>query len=60
MSGPHIPRKRGSVGMGFFGRKKHNDAPASVLSEEEIQKKLYGEFSKIDSPIEFLLMLNEK
>ncbi|MFA5158960.1 MAG: SPOR domain-containing protein [Candidatus Omnitrophota bacterium] len=31
--------------MGFFSKKKNTDAPSSVLSESEIQKKLYGEFS---------------
>lgn len=31
--------------MGFFNKKKSSDASASVLSETEIQKKLYGEFS---------------
>jgi len=31
--------------MGFFNKKKNADAPSSVLSESEIQKKLYGEFS---------------
>ena len=31
--------------MGFFSKKKNADAPSSVLSESEIQKKLYGEFS---------------
>ena len=30
--------------MGFFKKKKNTDTPASVLSESEIQKKLYGEF----------------
>ena len=32
--------------MGFFGKKKNIAAPSSVLSESEIQKKLYGEFSE--------------
>ena len=31
--------------MGFFNKKKNTDTPASVLSESEIQKKLYGEFN---------------
>lgn len=31
--------------MGFFNKKKSSESPASVLSESEIQKKLYGEFS---------------
>lgn len=31
--------------MGFLSKKKNTDAPSSVLSESEIQKKLYGEFS---------------
>lgn len=31
--------------MGFFRKKKDIDAPSSVLSESEIQRKLYGEFS---------------
>lgn len=31
--------------MGLFGRKKNTEASSSVLSESEIQKKLYGEFS---------------
>ena len=31
--------------MGFFSKKKNTDAPSSVLSESEIQKRLYGEFS---------------
>ena len=31
--------------MGLFGKKKNSDTPSSVLSESEIQKKLYGEFS---------------
>ncbi|MFA7255773.1 MAG: SPOR domain-containing protein [Candidatus Omnitrophota bacterium] len=31
--------------MGFFSKKKNTDAPSSVLSETEIQKRLYGEFS---------------
>jgi septal ring-binding cell division protein DamX len=31
--------------MGFFNKKKNADTPSSVLSESEIQKKLYGEFS---------------
>ncbi len=31
--------------MGFFTKKKNTDAPSSVLSESEIQKRLYGEFS---------------
>ncbi|MFA5168169.1 MAG: SPOR domain-containing protein [Candidatus Omnitrophota bacterium] len=30
--------------MGFFSKKKNADVPSSVLSESEIQKKLYGEF----------------
>ncbi len=30
--------------MGLFNKKKNTDAPSSVLSESEIQKKLYGEF----------------
>lgn len=34
--------------MGLFGRKKNNTEPVSTLSEDEIQKKLYGEF-KTDS-----------
>ena len=36
--------------MGFFNRKKSTDASSSVLSESEIQKKLYGEFSEGTSP----------
>lgn len=32
--------------MGLFNKKKNSDAPSSVLSESEIQKKLYGEFSE--------------
>ena len=32
--------------MGFFGRKKNAESSSSVLSESEIQKKLYGEFSE--------------
>ena len=32
--------------MGFLGKKKQIDTHVSVLSEEEIQKKLYGEFKK--------------
>ncbi|MFH1799788.1 MAG: SPOR domain-containing protein [Candidatus Omnitrophota bacterium] len=32
--------------MGFFGRKKSTESSSSVLSESEIQKKLYGEFSE--------------
>lgn len=31
--------------MGLFSKKKNLDTPASVLSESEIQKKLYGEFN---------------
>lgn len=31
--------------MGFLNRKKNTDTASSVLSESEIQKKLYGEFS---------------
>ncbi len=31
--------------MGFFSKKKNADASSSVLSESEIQKRLYGEFS---------------
>jgi len=31
--------------VGFFSKKKNAEDPASVLSESEIQKKLYGEFS---------------
>ena len=31
--------------MGLFSKKKNSDASSSVLSETEIQKKLYGEFS---------------
>ena len=30
--------------MGLFSKKKNTDTPASVLSESEIRKKLYGEF----------------
>jgi len=30
--------------MGLFGKKKNSDSSDSVLSESEIQKKLYGEF----------------
>jgi len=30
--------------MGLFRKKKNTEAPSSVLSESEIQKKLYGEF----------------
>ncbi|MFH1208926.1 MAG: SPOR domain-containing protein [Candidatus Omnitrophota bacterium] len=32
--------------MGFFGKKKNAESSSSVLSESEIQKKLYGEFSE--------------
>jgi len=32
--------------MGFFRKKKNTDSSSSVLSESEIQKKLYGEFSE--------------
>lgn len=32
--------------MGLFNRKKGSDQPASVLSEGEIQQKLYGEFKR--------------
>ena len=32
--------------MGFLSKKKNTDVPSSVLSESEIQKKLYGEFSQ--------------
>ena len=32
--------------MGLFGRKKSAESSSSVLSESEIQKKLYGEFSE--------------
>lgn len=31
--------------MGLFGNRKNTATPASVLSESEIQKKLYGEFN---------------
>jgi cell division septation protein DedD len=31
--------------MGFFNKRKNPESPSSVLSESEIQKKLYGEFS---------------
>ncbi|MEI7751787.1 MAG: SPOR domain-containing protein [Candidatus Omnitrophota bacterium] len=30
--------------MGLFRKKKNTEAPSSILSESEIQKKLYGEF----------------
>jgi septal ring-binding cell division protein DamX len=32
--------------MRFFGKKKNAESSSSVLSESEIQKKLYGEFSE--------------
>lgn len=32
--------------MGFLGKKKNAESSSSVLSESEIQKKLYGEFSE--------------
>jgi cell division septation protein DedD len=35
--------------VGLFGKKKNADGPSSVLSENEIQKKLYGEFSDQNS-----------
>lgn len=37
--------------MGLFGRKKHNDSQVSVLSETEIQQKLYGEFKQETSQV---------
>ena len=37
--------------MGFFNKKKNTDAPSSVLSESEIQRKLYGEFSEGSSHV---------
>jgi cell division septation protein DedD len=37
--------------MGFFSKKKNADGTSSILSESEIQKKLYGEFSGRDSHV---------
>lgn len=37
--------------MGLLSRKKNADTPSSVLSESEIQKKLYGEFSEGSSHV---------
>jgi len=35
---------KGSRNMGLFGKKKNTETRSSVLTESEIQKKLYGEF----------------
>ncbi len=37
--------------MGLFNKKKNTEMSSSVLSESEIQKKLYGEFSDGISPV---------
>lgn len=37
--------------MGVRKKKKNPDSPSSVLSESEIQKKLYGEFSSGAAPV---------
>ncbi len=38
--------EKGEPRLGLFNKKKNQDTPASVLSESEIQKKLYGEFNE--------------
>ena len=37
--------------MGFFSKKKNSAATSSILSESEIQKRLYGEFSDRIPPV---------
>jgi cell division septation protein DedD len=37
--------------MGLFGKKKNTETRSSVLTESEIRKKLYGEFSDSDSHV---------
>ncbi len=37
--------EKGEPELGLFNKKKNADTPTSVLSESEIQKKLYGEFN---------------